>query len=147
MGDNLENILIRVTKEHTVLKMKALLEKAKMQYKDYTNLLIEAEKEDYENEFINEVEEANVDNPLHDKLDDLEDILKSLINDCKEDNIKMNLQRAYKEFSNGFCNECVDYLDREKLREELIRSISKSEYQNKDMMNKIVQEWINNLMK
>lgn len=147
MGDNLENILIRVTKEHTVLKMKALLEKAKMQYKDYTNLLIEAEKEDYENEFINEVEEANVDNPLHDKLDDLEDILKSLINDSKEDNIKMNLQRAYKEFSNGFCNECVDYLDREKLREELIRSISKSEYQNKDMMNKIVQEWINNLMK
>lgn len=147
MEDNLENILIRVTKEHTVLKMKALLEKAKMQYKDYTNLLIEAEKEDYENEFINEVEEANVDNPLHDKLEDLEDILEKLINGYKEDNIKMNLQRAYKEFSNGFCNECVDYLDREKLREELIKSISKFEYHNKDMMNKIVQEWINNLMK
>ncbi len=147
MEHNLENIFMRVTKEHTVLKMKALLEKAKMQYKDYTKSLIEAEKEDYENEFINEVEEANIDNPLHDKLDDLEDILESLINDSKEDNIKVNLQRAYREFSNGFCNQCIDYLDREKLREELIKSILKFKYQNKDMMNKLVQEWINNLMK
>lgn len=147
MGENLNKILCKTTKKYTVRRMKALLQKAKMQYKDYTNTLIDAEKEDYENELINEVEEANVDNPLHDKLDDLEDILKGLVNDCKEENIEINLQRAYKEFSNGFCNKCVDYLDREKLREELIQSILGFECQDKDMMNKIVEEWINNLMR
>lgn len=147
MEDNLNKILCKITKEYTVRRMKALLQKAKMQYKDYTNTLIDAEKEGYENELINEVEEANVDNPLHDKLDDLEDILKSLVNDCKEENIEINLQYAYKEFSNGFCNKYVDYLNREKLREELIKAILGFEYQDKDMMNKIVEEWINNLMK
>lgn len=100
MEDNLNRILCKITKEYTVRRMKALLQKAKMQYKDYTDTLIDAEKEDYENELINEVEEANVDNPLHDKLDDLEDILKSLVNNCKEENIEINLQHAYKEFSN-----------------------------------------------
>lgn len=147
MENKLNEVLCKTTKEYTVIRMKALLQKAKMQYKDYTNILIDAEKENYESELINEIEEANVDNPLHDKLNDLEDILKSLISDCKEESLEINLQRAYKEFSNGFCNKCVDYLNREKLKEELIKSISGFEFQDKDMMNKIVEEWINNLMK
>lgn len=146
MENDLKNVLINVTKDHTVLKIKNLLERAKMQYKDYTNELVEAEKKDYEYEVINEVEEANADNPLHDKLDDLEEILESLIDSSNGDDIEKTLKRAYKEFSNGFCNKCVDYLNREELKEKLIKSTLEFQYDNKDTMNKIVQEWINNLI-
>ena len=40
---------------------------------------------------------------------------------------------------------CVDYLDREELKEKLALSLSEY-YSDEDKMNKIIEDWINHLI-
>lgn len=145
MENKAKKILIDVTKEHTILKMEDLMEMARKQYYDYSDELKNAEDQEFEGDVVNDVEQADADSPLHERLDDLEEILKNLNSVFDDNKIEENLKRAYKEFSNGFCDACVDYLDRKELKEKLVLALS-DKCDNKDKMNKIIEDWINNLI-
>lgn len=145
MESKVREILVNITKEHTVDKMENLVKMAKKQYDDYSDGLMNAEDQTYEGEVVNGVEKADADSPLHERLDDLEDILKNLNSVFDITKIEENLKRAYKEFSNGFCDRCVDYLDRKELKEKLTATLSE-ECSDEDKMNKIIEEWINHLI-
>ena len=143
--NKIRKILVEITKDHTVLKMENLIKIANEQYDDYSDELMNAEDKKYEREVVNGVEKADADSPLHERLDDLEEISKNLNSVFDISKIEENLKRAYKEFSNGFCDMCVDYLDREELKEKLALSLSEY-YSDEDKMNKIIEplyfEWI-----
>ena len=143
--NKIRKILVEITKDHTVLKMENLIKIANEQYDDYSDELMNAEDKKYEREVVNGVEKADADSPLHERLDDLEEISKNLNSVFDISKIEENLKRAYKEFSNGFCDMCVDYLDREELKEKLALSLSEY-YSDEDKMNKIIEDWINHLI-
>ena len=145
MENKVREILVNVTKEHTVEKMENLVKMASEQYDDYSDELMNAEDQTYEGEVVNDVEKADADSPLHQRLDDLEDILKNLNSVFDITKIEENLKRAYKEFSNGFCDRCVDYLDRKELKEKLVATLSE-ECSDEAKMNKIIEDWINHLI-
>ncbi len=145
MDNNIRKVLVDVTKEHTILKMEKLEKIASEQYDDYSDELMDAENKTYEVEVANDVEKADADSPLHQRLDDLEDILKNLNSVFDITKIEENLKRAYKEFSNGFCDRCVDYLDRKELKEKLVATLSE-ECSDEAKMNKIIEDWINHLI-
>ena len=145
MDNNIRKVLVDVTKEHTISKMENLVKIASEQYDDYSDELMDAENKTYEVEVANDVEKADSDSPLHERLDDLEDILKNLNSVFDINKVEENLRRAYKEFSNGFCDECTDYLDREELKEKLVATLSE-ECSDDTKMNKIIEDWINHLI-
>ena len=145
MESKAREILVEVTKNHTIEKMENLLKMADNQYNDYSDELAKAEGNKYESDVVNGVEQADADSPLHERLDDLEEILKNLNSVFDINKVEENLKRAYKEFSNGFCDRCVDYLNREELKEKLAASLSE-EYSDQAKMNKIIEEWINHLI-
>ncbi|MEG2868978.1 MAG: hypothetical protein RR894_14655 [Terrisporobacter sp.] len=148
MEKNFECILCKATKEYTVKKIVCLLKKAEKQFDDYSySLSSSITGTDYENEYIDEIEEASVDNPLHDKLVDLEEILKNLNASTDKATINLNLKRAYEEFSNGLCNKCVDYLNRAALKENLKTIILNNGCTDSNEAETIVTNWINNLVK
>ena len=118
MENKVREILVNVTKEHTVDKMEKLVKMASEQYDDYSDELMNAEDQTYEGEVVNDVEKADADSPLHQRLDDLEDILKNLNSAFDITKVEENLIRAYKEFSNGSCDKCTHYLDRKELKEK-----------------------------
>ncbi|WP_338597271.1 hypothetical protein [Clostridium baratii] len=88
MDKHLECILCNATKEYTMKKIIALLKKSVEQFDDYSDSLIKSANDIYyENEYIDKVEEAEVDNPLHEKLPELESILLSLKDSTNKEDI------------------------------------------------------------
>lgn len=140
MDQKTQEILLKVTKEHTASRLIAILRKAMKEEDNYTtSLLTITDMDNYENEYINEVEEADLDNPLVSKLEDIEEILHSLF---KGSNPLPALQRAFKEFSNGSCNKCKDYLDLDTLKVTLKKVLTKDGYENIDST---IDAWIKKL--
>lgn len=149
MDKNLECILCSATKEYTIKKIIALLKKSVEQFDDYSDSLIKSVNDIYyENEYINKVEEAEVDNPLHEKLPELESILISLKDSTNKEDITDTLKKAYTEFS--CCNICVikypDYLNVDELKKNL-KSIILSSCNDEKKANDIVNNWMNFLLR
>ena len=148
MEKNFDCILCKATKEYTVKKIACLLKKAEKQFDDYTSSLVDSINGTmYENEYIDEVEEASVDNPLHGKLGDLEAILSDLRDNSDTNSVKTVLNRAYEEFSNGTCNKSVDYLAKTELGKKLKTIILNNGCTDSNEAETIVANWINSLVK
>lgn len=149
MNKNLECMLCSATKEYTIKKIFALLKKSAEQFDDYSNSLIESKNDIYyENEYIDRVEEAEVDNPLHEKLPEFESILLSLKDSTNKEDIANTLKKAYTDFS--CCHLCVDkypdYLNVDELKKNL-KSIILNNCDANNNADFIVDDWMNFLLR
>lgn len=141
MDKKTQEILCKVTEEHTFSRLVAILRKAMKESDEYTSSLLSiTENQPYEYEYINEIEEATLDDSLISKLEDIEEILKCLL---KGSNKLQALQRAFKEFSNGSCNGCKDYLDLNTLKKTLKKVLT--EKGCTENIDSIIDIWVKKL--
>ena len=122
----LEEQLCNFTIEYTIIQLKKLITTAHEEEKYFDENLIKDLKEiSFSYDYIDEVEELEVDFPLHNKKQDLTEFLNK-IKDSKDLNQKEHyLTQIYNTYSN-YCDKCgnkYDYLNHDELRKYLLTKI------------------------
>ena len=122
----LEEQLCNFTIEYTSIQLQNLIKKAIEDEKDfYENLVTDLKEITFAYNFIDEVEELEVDFPLHNKKHDLVEFLNKIKTSKNLNQKEYYLGQIYNTYSN-YCDKCgnvYDYLNHEDLKKYLLNRI------------------------
>lgn len=142
-NNTIEEQLCNLTTEYTCLQLKNLIREATDNERDFDeNLLKDLKEITFAYNYIDEVEELEVDFPLHNKKEDLLTHLDKIRNSKNLIEKECYLGQIYNTYSN-YCNKCnyIDYLKRNDLKEFLLNNISIKD----ENIKTIIDIWISTL--
>lgn len=147
---DLEEQLCNFTIDYTAIQLQKLIKKAVEDEKDFDeNLLNDLREVTFSYNYINEVEELEVDFPLHNKKQDLGEFLNKLKTSKNLNQKEYYLGDLYNAYSN-FCDKCsnvYDYLNHEELKKYLLsRVLDFNNIDNSSVISKemklVIDIWI-----
>ncbi|WP_270646581.1 hypothetical protein [Paeniclostridium hominis] len=151
----LEEQLCNFTIEYTIIRLKKLITKASEEERHFDENLIKDLKEiTFSYNYINEVEELELDFPLHNKKQYLTEFLNKIKYSKNLTQKERYLAQVYDAYSN-YCDKCgsrYDYLNHEELRKYLLTKIlSFDNIDNSSVISNeissVVNVWISTLNK